>query len=142
MENELSRVVDALPGLIWTARPDGQVDFVNRRWRDYTGLGPDDAPDRAWQTAIHPEDLPDLLERWQVILASAEPGEMEARLRRADGAYRWFLLRASPLVDASGQLVSWCGLNTDIEDRRRAEQGQRPPLWLWSPEREDQFQSI
>ncbi|MEA2909793.1 MAG: hypothetical protein QOJ15_1874 [Bradyrhizobium sp.] len=86
MENELGRVVDVLPGLVWTARLDGHIDFLNQRWCEYTGYRVDEAHGRAWQTAIHPEDLPELLERWRSILASGEPGEMEARLRRFDGS--------------------------------------------------------
>jgi len=121
MENGLSRVVDALPGLVWTALPDGGIDFVNQRWRNYTGLGIGEARGRGWQTAVHPEDLPDLLDRWVGILASGEPGEMEARLRGIDGAYRWFLLRISPLVDASGKVIKWYGISMDFEDRRRSE---------------------
>jgi PAS domain S-box-containing protein len=119
VHNDLSRVVDALPGLVWTALPDGDVDFLSQSWRDYTGHSPDDIHRRGWQTAIHPEDLPRLLERWPSALAGGERGEMEARIRRFDGEYRWFLFRASPMADASGQLVKWCGMNTDIEDRRR-----------------------
>jgi PAS domain S-box-containing protein len=125
MENELSRVVDALPGLVWTALPDGHVDFLNQRWCEYTGLSVDEGYGRGWQTAIHPEDLPELLDRWRSILASGEPRDMEARLRRFDGEYRWFLFRTCPLADASGQVVKWCGMNTDIEDRRRAEEALR-----------------
>jgi PAS domain S-box-containing protein len=125
MENELRRVVDALPGLVWTARPDGHIDFLNQRWCEYTGLSVDEAYGHGWQTAIHSEELPELLEHWRSIVASGEPGEMEARLRRFDGEYRWFLFRTCPLVDASGQVVKWCGVNTDIEDRRRAEKALR-----------------
>ena len=142
MENELSRVVDALPGLVWTARPDGHIDFLNQRWCDYTGLGVDEAYGRGWQTAIHPEDLPELLERWQSILASGEPSETEARLRRFDGEYRWFLFRTCPLADASGAVVKWCGMNTDIEDRRRSEETQRAHWWLSSSAREHHFRSV
>ena len=122
MRNDLSRVVNALPGLVWTVRPDGQVDFLNQRWREYTGLSADDAIGSGWQAAIHPEDLPRLLERWPSALSGGERGEMEARLRRFDGQYRWFLFRTSPIADASGQVVKWCGMSTDIEDRRRAEE--------------------
>jgi PAS domain S-box-containing protein len=142
MENELSRVVDALPGLVWTAPPDGHIDFVNQRWCEYTGLSVDEAYGRGWQTAIHSEELPQLLERWQSILASGEPGEMEARLRRFDGEYRWFIFRTCPLADASGQVVKWCGMNTDIEDRRRSEELQRAHWWLSAPAREHHFRSI
>jgi PAS domain S-box-containing protein len=80
MGDELSRVVDALPGLIWTARPDGQVDFVNRRWFEYTGLQGDEALGTGWQTAVHPEDLPAMLEGWQAIQQSGQPRELGARL--------------------------------------------------------------
>jgi PAS domain S-box-containing protein len=125
MENELSRVVDALPGLVWTALPDGHIDFLNQRWCEYTGLSIDEAYGRGWQTAIHPEDLPELLERWRSILASGEPRDMEARLRRFDGEYRWYLFRTRPLADASGQVVKWCGMNIDIEDRKRGEEALR-----------------
>jgi PAS domain S-box-containing protein len=78
---------DALPGLVWTALPDGHIDFVNQRWCEYTGLSAADARGRGWLAAVHGEDLPELLERWRSILASGESGEMEARLRRSDGEY-------------------------------------------------------
>ena len=122
MENDLNRVVDLLPGLVWTALPDGQVDFLNQRWSKYTGLSVAEACGEGWQTAIHPDDLPELLNRWRSILASNASGEMEARLRRSDGEYRWFLFRTRPLADASGQVAKWCGLNIDIEEVRQAEE--------------------
>jgi PAS domain S-box-containing protein len=121
MENELNRIVDALPGLVWVAHPNGHIDFLNQRWCEFTGLGFDEAYGRGWQSAIHPEDLPELLERWGSTLASGKPGEMELRLRRFDGEYRWFLFRTCPLADASGRIVKWCAMNIDI-DRRRAEE--------------------
>jgi PAS domain S-box-containing protein len=122
MESDLSGVVDSLPGLVWTAFPDGYVDFLNQRWCEYTGLGVAEACGEGWQTAIHPDDLPQILNRWRSILASKAPGEMEARLRRSDGEYRWFLFRTRPLADPSGQVVRWCGLNIDIEETRQAEE--------------------
>jgi PAS domain S-box-containing protein len=122
MDNEFSRVVDALPGLVWTALPDRYIDSRNRHWCEYTNLNLDKSCGRGWQTAIHPEDLPELLGRWRSILASGEPGEMQARLRRFDGEYHWLLFHAYPLPDASGQVVIWCGMNTDIEDQRQAEE--------------------
>jgi len=142
MDSELSRIVDALPGLVWTALSDGHIDFVNQRWCEYTNLGRDETCGRGWQTAIHPEDLAELLERWRSILASGEPGEMEARLRRFDGAYRWFLFRACPLADASGQLVKWCGTSTDIDDRKRTQEGAHPPWWGQASAREHHFRSV
>jgi PAS domain S-box-containing protein len=134
MENEPGYVVDVLPGLVWTALPDGHVDFVNRRWCDYTGLARDESLGLNWQNAVHPEDRPQLLERWRSVLASCEPGESEARLRRFDGEYRWFLLRTDPLTDSAGRIVKWCGFNTDIDGRRNAEDAVRA--------REDRFRSI
>jgi PAS domain S-box-containing protein len=126
MENEFSRIVDALPGLIWTARPgDGHTDFVNQRWCEYTGMSAEEACGQGWQAVIHPEDLAALFECWRASLASGAPAELEARMRRFDGVYRWFLFRTDPLLDASGRIVKWCGINTDVEDRRRAEDALR-----------------
>jgi len=88
MKNDLSRVIDALPGLVWTALPDGHIDFLNQRWSEYAGLSMEEASGRGWLTAIHPEDLREVLERWPPILASDAPHEMKARLRRFDGEYR------------------------------------------------------
>ncbi|CAB3795998.1 Adaptive-response sensory-kinase SasA [Paraburkholderia ultramafica] len=125
MEDELSRTVDGLPGLVWTAFPDGRAEFVNRRWCEYTGLAAHEASGEGWQMAFHPDDRPALLESWRTIVASGEPSEAEARIRRFDGAYRWFLCRASPILDAVGKVVKWCGINTEIEDRKRAEDALR-----------------
>jgi PAS domain S-box-containing protein len=125
MENDLTLVVDALPGLVWTTLADGRIDFFNQRWYQYTGLGVDEAFGAGWQAAIHPEDLPKLLECWRSPLASDEPCDMEVRLRRYDGTYRWYRFRTSPLADASGQTVTLCGVGLDIEDRRRTERALR-----------------
>jgi PAS domain S-box-containing protein len=125
MNNELSHVVDMLDGLVWTATADGLVDFVNRRWREYTGFGIDEARGQGWQAAFHSDDLPALLNDGAASRASSESHDTEARMRRFDGEYRWFLIRALPLKDGSGQVVGWCGLNIDIEDRKRAEQALR-----------------
>jgi len=122
MENDLSLVIDSLPGLVWTALPDGHVDFLNQRWCEYTGLSVAEARGEGWQDAIHPDDLPELLNRWRSILTSNALGEMEARLRRSDGEYRWFLFRTRPLTDPSGQVTKWCGLNIDIEETRQVEE--------------------
>ena len=118
---DLSRVLDGLPAMVWTAVPDGNVDFVNQRWSDYTGLGLGDARGWKWQSVIKMDDLPRLLERWRSILASGQPGEMEARIRRLDGQYRWFLVQANPIRDDAGQIVKWCGVSIDMEDRKRAD---------------------
>ena len=115
-------VVDTIPALAWAARPDGSADFFNQRWLDYTGLSTEQARDWGWTAALHPEELQGLVDYWQTILASGQPGEIEGRLRRFDGVYRWFLFRASPSFDKEGTVVKWFGTNTDIEDRKRAEE--------------------
>jgi PAS domain S-box-containing protein len=122
MEIDFSRVIDLLPGLVWTALPDGRADFVNQRWCEYTGFSFDEACGEGWQAAVHPEDRSQLVERWLSFTDAGEPGELEARLCRFDGEYRWFLFRFSPLADSSGAIVKWCGVNTDIEERKLAEQ--------------------
>ncbi|MEX3899922.1 PAS domain S-box protein [Paraburkholderia sp. BR10954] len=120
MKTELSRVVDELPGLVWSALPDGRIEFVNRRWCEYTGLSVDQASRDGWQS-IHPDDRSALLESWRAIVASGQSGEAQARMRRCDGTYRWFLCRVSPVVDAAGEVVKWCGINADIEDSKQTE---------------------
>ena len=121
-ENQLWKMVDTIPALVWSARPDGSAEFFNRRWLDYAGLSAEQAQDWAWTAAVHPDDLNRLVDYWRSILSSGQPGEIEARLRRFDGQYRWFLFRASPLRDESEEIVKWYGTNTDIEDRKQAEE--------------------
>jgi PAS domain S-box-containing protein len=117
----LRHLLDTLPILASCHRPDGSTAFCNQRWHDYTGLSPEEAHGWGWTAPIHPEDLGTLMETWSHLLASGEPGEEEARLRRVDGAYRWCLFRAVPVRDELGHLVHWYGTTTDIEDRKRAE---------------------
>lgn len=121
MDESLRRVVDAIPGLVWSADPSGSFDFLNQRWCEYTGLTLAEARGSGWQKAILPEDLPALLEHWQSLLSGGHAGESEARLRRHDGEYRWFLFRAVPLHDDAGRLLKWYGQSFDIDDRKRAE---------------------
>jgi len=119
--DELRLAIDTLPALIWTALPDGSIDFLNHRWCGYTGLTLDEGSGWGWTAAIHPDDLPRLLDSWRSLIAAGEPGETEARLRRLDGTFRWFLLRWVPLLDDRGQVVKWYGQTTDIDNRKRAE---------------------
>src|SRR6202158_5803126 len=114
-------VVDTIPTLAWSAGPDGSADFFNQRWLDYTGLSAKQALGWGWEVAIHPDDLPRILETFREALNSVKPYEVEGRFRRFDGEFRWFLFRASPLCDDSGKVVKWYGTNTDIEARKRAE---------------------
>ena len=118
---EVRLVVDAIPTLAWSARSDGSADFFNQRWLDYTGLSAEQARDWGWTVALHSDDLNGLVNYWRSVLASGAPGEIEGRLRRSDGVYRWFLFRATPSFDNDGKVVKWFGTNTDIEDRKLAE---------------------
>lgn len=121
-ERNLNLIINTMPAFAWTARPDGSVEFFNQRWLDYTGLSAEEARDWGWTAAIHPDDLERLTDYWQSIIATGEAGEIEARIRHFDGGYRWCLIRANVLRDESGAIVKWYGTNTDIEDRKRAEQ--------------------
>ena len=118
----LRTMIDQMPTLAWSCRPDGSAEFVNQRWLDYTGLSLEEAVGSGWQATIHPEDLGKTMETWLRLIASEEPGEEEARLRRFDGEYRWFLARAVPVRDERGKVIRWYGTSTDIEDRKRAEE--------------------
>jgi formate hydrogenlyase transcriptional activator len=121
-EDKFRVMVDTIPALVWCTLPDGSNEFHNQRWHDYTGL-PENAEDGlGWRVAYHPEDMERLLNEFQSIVASGAPGEMEARLRRFDGEYRWFLIRAVPFRDETGTIIYWYGSSTDIEDRKRAEE--------------------
>ncbi len=124
-EARLRLIIDTIPALAWSTRLDGSVDFFNQRWLDYTGLAAEQELGWGWKQAIHTDDVSSLMDYWQSVLASGEAGEMEARLRRFDGEYRWFLFRVSPLCDEAGNAVKWYGTNTDIEDRKRAEESLR-----------------
>src|SRR5229473_3488222 len=119
-EDRLRLVIDTIPTLVWRAGPDGVPDFLNQPALDYTGLRLDQA-ETGWPRAFHPDDKKGMLQKWTAIRQSGRPGELEARLRRYDGEYRWFLFRAEPLRDEAGNIVKWYGSSTDIEDRKRAE---------------------
>jgi len=118
----IRRVVDTIPGLVWSAGPDGSAEFLNKRWLDYTGLTHEAAVEFGWQTVMHSDDLPGLIGAFVKANDSRESFAVESRIRRYDGVYRWFLMQGSPLIDDSGTLVQWYGINTDIEDRKRAEE--------------------
>jgi PAS domain S-box-containing protein len=118
---DIRLVLHTIPTLAWSARPDGSAEFLNRRWLDYTGLSAEEASDWGWTVAVHTEDRDRLMDFWRHLLDSDEAGEIEARLRRYDGEYRWFLIRAEPLRDNHGEVFKWYGANTDIDDRKRAE---------------------
>jgi formate hydrogenlyase transcriptional activator len=124
-DHHLQTMIHAIPTLAWACRPDGTAEFLNQQWLDYTGLSLGEALGWGWKAAIHSDDLGKLMDTWRCLLAAGEPGEEEARLRRFDGEYRWFLFRIVPVRDEEGTVVRWYGTTTDIErlkcaqDRRR-----------------------
>ena len=124
-EEELRQVIETVPAMVWTALPDGHVDFINRRWREFTGLSQDETLGWSWEaeTPFHPEDLEPYLAKWNASLATGQPFEAEMRIRRAaDGEYRWLFESAVPLRDEDGNILKWYGFVVDIEDRKRAEE--------------------
>jgi PAS domain S-box-containing protein len=121
VEDRLRIIIDSIPALVVSALPDGSVDFVNRHWLDYTGRSSEELQGWGWKAAIHPEDITRFLDEWRAALAGGRPFESEARVRRADGEYRWFLFRRAPERDESGAIVRWYGTGHEIEDRKRAE---------------------
>ena len=123
-EDRVRLIIDALPTMVWTLQPDGAVDFVNQRWLDYTGLSLEEEIKEPTRV-VHPEDLPGVIEKWLKDMAAGQPSEDELRLRRADGQYRWFLVRTVPLRNEQGTIVKWYGVSIDIEDRKRAEEALR-----------------
>jgi PAS domain S-box-containing protein len=128
---DIRLVVDTIPTLAWSAGPDGSADFFNQRWLDYTGLSAKQALGSGWEVAIHPDDLPRILETFREALNSVKPYEVEGRFRRFDGEFRWFLFRCSPLRDRSGKVAKWYGTNTDLEERKRAEDALRKSEERW-----------
>nr|UXE45564.1 anaerobic nitric oxide reductase transcription regulator NorR [uncultured bacterium] len=117
----LRKIIDTIPTLAWCNLSDGSNEFVNQRWCDYTGLSPEEVQRRGCKVVVHPEDLPKWLDEWRTLVASGAGGEIEARLRRHDGAYRWFLIRVESLKDESGEIAKWYGTNTDIDDLKQME---------------------
>jgi PAS domain S-box-containing protein len=130
-ERNLSAIVNTIPTAAWTTRPDGYCDFLNQVWLDYAGMTAEQAQGWGWAEAIHPDDRKKLVEEWQSCLASGIPVDTEARIRRFDAAYRWFLIRANPLRDESGHILKWYGTCIDIEDRKRGEEALRTRELSW-----------
>ena len=120
-EAELRHVVDTIPAIVWSARPDGANSYVNSRFVEYCGMRPEQIAGSGWHAATHPADLERHNAKWLASVASGEPFEDEVRFRRADGQYRWHLQRGVPLRDEAGHIVKWYGVLTDIEDRKRAD---------------------
>lgn len=124
-EEELRQVIETVPAMVWTALPDGRVDFINRRVQEFTGLSLDGTLAGNWEpeARFHPDDVEQYMSKWRSSLATGHPFEAEVRIRRAaDGEYRWWFENAVPLRDAQGNILKWYGFLVDIEDRKRAEE--------------------
>jgi len=121
-EHRFRTLTEALPQIVWSAEPDGRLDYCNKRWRDYAGDVHFHAGGLEWQPLIHREDLQRTVERWEQSLRTGEPHQIEHRVRRHDGVYRWLLTIALPLRDSQGRIVKWLGSSTDIHDQKTAQE--------------------
>jgi PAS domain S-box-containing protein len=120
-EKELRDVFETVPAMVWSASPSGTVDFMNQAWHEFTGLPLENAMGWNWEDVVHPDDRTRFDADWRAGLNNGQPMESEARVRRADGQYRWWFVRNVPLRDEQGNIVKWYGTSVDIEDRKRAE---------------------
>jgi PAS domain S-box-containing protein len=118
-ETQFRLLTDAMPHIVWTMHADGRHSWFNQTWLDYTGLSMEDSLARGWSALLHPEDAERATRLWSDALGRGEPCEIEHRLRRADGVYRWMLGRALPQRDAAGRRVQWLGTLTDIDELKR-----------------------
>jgi formate hydrogenlyase transcriptional activator len=121
-EKQLREVIETMPAVAWTMSPDGSLEFVNKRWQEYTGMSSQEAAGFGWKSAFHPKDIDRYLETRSASLASGSLFEDEVRIRSRGGEYRWFISRAVPLRDEQGKIVRWYGTATDIHDRKQAEE--------------------
>ena len=121
-ERDLRIMLDSIPTITWRAGSNGYVQYLNKRWFEYTGTTSDQVRGWRWKLCVHPDDLDPLVEAGNIYVTSGNPIDSEARLRRFDGEYRWFLFRPAPVRDEAGNVVAWYGTITDIEDRKQAEQ--------------------
>ena len=128
---KLRAFIDAVLAIAWSSLPDGSLDFINQRFRDYTGLSSDQLTGLKWKSAVHPDDIQKLETWWQHLSQSQEAATTEKRLRRFDGAYRWFQIAAAPVHDEQSNLIRWCGINTDIDDLKQTEEGLRASERSW-----------
>lgn len=113
-------LADLIPGVMWTSRPDGYIDYANQYWLKFTGLTLESTVGTGWTSVVHPDDLARVEEMWARALATGEPVEVEYRIRRkSDGLYRWFLGHGNPMKDPEGKVVKWFGLLTEFEDQKR-----------------------
>jgi len=117
-EEQYRSLADLIPGVVWTAGPDGSINYANRFWFEYTGLSIEQTLGTGWAEVVHPDDVPRVILEWKHALQTGTPIEVDYRLRKADGSFRWFLAHAKPLHDREGRTVKWFGMLTEIEDQK------------------------
>jgi PAS domain S-box-containing protein len=148
-EQRYRLLAESLPQLVWTGQPDGQTDYCNQHWYNYTGLTQEQTLGDGWTCALHPDDREQTKARWQKAVETGESYQIEYRLKRAvDGQYRWHLASIGPVYNSSGQLIKWVGTAIDITERKRAEEALRAsenlyrtlseavPNFIWSCDNE------
>jgi formate hydrogenlyase transcriptional activator len=122
-EKQLREVIETIPAIAWTSSSDGSIEFVNKRWQEYTGISPQEAAGFGWKSALHPKDIDRYVEKRRASLTSGALFEDELRIRCGEtGEYRWFISRAVPLRDERGNIIRWYGTATDIHDRKQSEE--------------------
>lgn len=119
-EQRFRQIAEGLPNIVWTAQPDGRVDYYNQRWHEYTGQSVDTGHGNGWQIVIHEQDIQRSLHAWQHAVRTGTPYECEHRLRRHDGVFRWYLSRGFPLRDSTNHVMKWFGTATDVHDAKTA----------------------
>ncbi|MCX6543696.1 MAG: PAS domain S-box protein [Acidobacteria bacterium] len=127
-EKRLRELTESLPQLVWTCRADGPCDYLSPQWTAYTGIPEQDQLGSGWLEQLHPEDRALTIARWNAAVGAGSYFDLEFRIRRNDGVYRWFKTRALPLRDSEGRVVRWFGTNYDIDDQKRAEEQLRRSL--------------
>jgi PAS domain S-box-containing protein len=120
-ESRLRQHMDAMPQIVYTCRADGMSDYVNQRWQEYTGVSWERALGAGWVESLHADDRERAWRQWEEAVKAGQPFEIEYRIRRKDGHYRWYLSRTIPLRDRRQQIIGWIGTSTDIHDRKEAE---------------------
>jgi diguanylate cyclase (GGDEF)-like protein/PAS domain S-box-containing protein len=133
-EERFHLMADAMPQIVWTAQPDGSVDYYNQRWSEYSGITQKQGEGWGWQPVVHPDDEAETVEAWTTAVATGQPYEIEHRIKRADGSFQWHLSRGVPLRDAQGKIVKWFGTATNIHEQKGTEGALR--------ESEERFRSL
>ncbi|GAB4341132.1 MAG: hypothetical protein OHK0047_32680 [Leptolyngbyaceae cyanobacterium] len=124
-EQQFRLLTESMPQIVWTATPEGTVDYYNQRWAEYSGIPVEQGQGWGWQPVLHPEDEQRTMEVWSEALRTGELYECEHRVRRADGQFRWFLSRGLPLKDSQGKIIKWFGTATDIHEQKQVQEDLR-----------------